>query len=260
MWLNKPVLKVTCWEKTSKLKNNVVQSVACSFFEAKVTLTTIEEKEEQYDIKEKDSSVALINTNPSPAPTSAYLLETPWQLWFFPSNGNWDSAYKDLRKIISIASVDDFWATFNYITTNEKEHKISSWGYWYLFRENVPPIWESPENQEGGRFPFFNSDNNLLYELWLLLCMGAIGESLLLATEDNDNINGVEISGNKGYVKLWMKKICEKLQFDPQYKSRLDHLKVDVKTLTFHPNIDSYKNGKWKMKSGGASSTMPPRI
>ena len=103
-----------------------------------------------------------------------------------------------------------------------RDQKFLVSGHWYLFRQGIPPIWESKENEQGGRWSFSFLDRTMLFQCWMILCMGSVGESLLLDTVDNDNIHGVEIPYNKCYAKLWVKKPTEKLALNADWVQQSD--------------------------------------
>eukprot|EP00954_Amorphochlora_amoebiformis_P029808 1393692-Amorphochlora_amoeboformis.AAC.2 len=75
-------------------------------------------------------------------------LNTKWILYFhsMEDQKNWDiSSY---AKVYEIATVETFWRVFNNIKDDIRK------GYWFLMREDIKPMWECPENENGGAWVF----------------------------------------------------------------------------------------------------------
>ena len=69
---------------------------------------------------------------------------------------------------------------------------------------NIAPLWEDPENRDGGCLSFKASSINIMND-WNDILFKCINESILL--DKNDSINGISISPKKEFniIKIWFK-------------------------------------------------------
>ncbi|KAI9280632.1 translation initiation factor eIF 4e-like domain-containing protein [Sporodiniella umbellata] len=167
------------------------------------------------------------------------LLST-WTLWF-DNPGKKTSAQSwadNLKEVITIDNVEDFWSTFNNVC---KINHLSSNSNFHLFKEGIRPEWEDPANAEGGKygiqFPKSKAGDSI-NEHWMNLLLAVIGEQLV-ASED---ICGAVVSVRKTYYRLalWTKSSKDEEQIE-KIKAQLREVfslpeEIEVE---FVPHVDS---------------------
>eukprot|EP00842_Homolaphlyctis_polyrhiza_P004838 jgi/Hompol1/5355/HPOL_001470-RA len=131
-------------------------------------------------------------------------LQHHWVLWFdSPSKKatvkDWS---ENLKKLIVITTVEDFWGVFNYIAP-ASEIPLSA--NYHLFKEGIKPEWEDPQNSEGGKWSYIvgKGKKSELDKSWINLLMAAVGEQF---THGHD-ITGIVVSIRKAQdrIALWTK-------------------------------------------------------
>eukprot|EP00041_Stephanoeca_diplocostata_P005826 m.69206 g.69206 ORF g.69206 m.69206 type:complete len:223 (+) comp16020_c0_seq2:183-851(+) len=115
--------------------------------------------------------------------------------------------WKDmLQKVYTIKTVEDYWGVFNNITP---PRELQPGANYYLFKEGVPPEWESSENKHGGKWQIIapKSQRNTfdLTKMWLNTTMLMIGQQF--NGSDNDQICGAVVQNRMKGDKLavWTK-------------------------------------------------------
>ena len=73
----------------------------------------------------------------------------------------------------------------------------------FIMKNDIKPMWEDPENKQGGGFSFKVHNKNIEY-VWKKLFFLLIGNTL---SKEHEFINGISISPKKSFciVKVWMK-------------------------------------------------------
>jgi hypothetical protein len=73
----------------------------------------------------------------------------------------------------------------------------------FIMKNDIKPMWEDPENKQGGGFSFKVHNKNIEY-VWKKLFFLLIGNTL---SKEHDSITGISISPKKSFciVKVWMK-------------------------------------------------------
>ena len=73
----------------------------------------------------------------------------------------------------------------------------------FIMKNDIKPMWEDPENKQGGGFSFKVHNKNIEY-VWKKLFFMLIGNTL---SKEHESINGISISPKKSFciVKVWMK-------------------------------------------------------
>ena len=105
--------------------------------------------------------------------------------------------------------MEDFWALYNHI---EIVSKLNGGCDYSLFKEGIKPMWEDPQNKDGGRW-LISIDkrmrNQLLDDLWMEVMMCLIGEAF---GEYGNAVNGavvnVRVKGDK--IALWLSEFLDK--------------------------------------------------
>lgn len=137
-------------------------------------------------------------------------LNSFWTLWYHSLNEKrWDlSSY---QKLVVIKTPEDFWRVFSNINIKT--------GMLFLMRENTPPLWESPENIQGGAWSFMvNSDKNI-ENIFHNIASGILGESLISNEKYMKLITGLTVTpkSNSFIVKIWTSKYNDSIIFDQTY-------------------------------------------
>ncbi|CAJ0931090.1 unnamed protein product, partial [Mesorhabditis belari] len=102
-------------------------------------------------------------------------LQHRWALWYLKADRNkdWEEC---LKQVAVFETVEDFWSLYNHIQTASG----LSWGSdYYLFKENIRPMWEDESNVKGGRWLVVvdkQKRQQLLDNYWLELLMAILGE------------------------------------------------------------------------------------
>jgi len=138
----------------------------------------------------------------SPEKVFKHPLQNAWTLWFFKNDKSrtWED---NQRPIITVTTVEDFWALYNHIETPSKLPAGSDYS---LFKEGIFPDWEDPRNQAGGRW-IINLERKKREELldnhWLEVMFFLIGEH---ADEQAHLVNGavVNIRNKTDKIAIWL--------------------------------------------------------
>ncbi|PBP26355.1 translation Initiation Factor Eif4e [Diplocarpon rosae] len=114
-------------------------------------------------------------------------------------NFNGDNWNDLLKEVITFNSVEEFWGVYNNIAPVSELALKSDY---HLFKENVRPEWEDPQNKHGGKWSYqFKEKRNVpIDDLWLHVMLSAIGETL--EDEDDGELMGVVVNVRKGFYRL----------------------------------------------------------
>ncbi|KIM32981.1 hypothetical protein M408DRAFT_62178, partial [Serendipita vermifera MAFF 305830] len=128
-----------------------------------------------------------------------------------PSGTGW---MDDIKKVIRIESVEEFWGLYNNIV---EPSKLPQKANYYLFKESIIPAWEDAANKDGGKWSIqLPKDKNRanVDKMWLYTMLAAIGETFdpyLTAANANPNpdepaptslITGVIVSTRPQFYRL----------------------------------------------------------
>jgi hypothetical protein len=124
-------------------------------------------------------------------------IDTKWNLWFHAiDNQDWTiNGYKN------IFCVDSFEKLF-YL--HEEISNITS-GMFYFMKNNIEPLYESPENKNGMVISIKIPKNNANH-LWKKITLAMINKTIVKNHEDMQYLNGLSISP-KMYnciLKIWI--------------------------------------------------------
>ncbi len=147
-------------------------------------------------------------------PLERHPLHSEWVVWYHnPSDHTWtQESYKD---ILELASIEDFLVLKN--SWNQCLPLVHE-GMFFMMRKKdgraIMPLWEDPENREGGVWSF-KIDKEDAERIWFMLCMHMIGETVCDDMNLSMDINGISISPKKNFciVKIW-NKTCINSQVD----------------------------------------------
>lgn len=127
-------------------------------------------------------------------------LTNKWILWYHDiSEKDW--SINGYLKISEFDTIEDFWATYN-----DLNELIIQNSMLFLMRDGINPLWEDPNNKNGGCWSFKISKNDV-YKTWNDLSVHLIGENITKEIDNSLNINGISISPKKCFsiVKIWSK-------------------------------------------------------
>ena len=129
-----------------------------------------------------------------------YLLSDKWVLWaHLPHDTDWS-----LKSYYSISNFD----TLNEcILLNCKfEDKFIINCMLFLMKDGINPMWEDPNNRNGGCFSF-KVNNNEASNAWKQLFYSVVCNQISDNNELNENICGITISPKKSFciIKIWLK-------------------------------------------------------
>ncbi|KAI9275851.1 translation initiation factor eIF 4e-like domain-containing protein [Phascolomyces articulosus] len=143
-------------------------------------------------------------------------LHNAWTLWFDNpgKKANAQSWSQNLKEIVTVETVEDFWGVYNNIA---KVNHLESNSNYHFFKKGIRPEWEDPANSNGGKFSIQfprNRTGEGINDYWLYLLLAMIGEQF---THENE-VCGAVISVRKVFfrVALWIRssernEITEKL-------------------------------------------------
>eukprot|EP00741_Cyanophora_paradoxa_P024845 tig00000310_g23986.t1 len=180
-------------------------------------------------------------------------LQHRWTMWYDNpgkrvNQTNWED---NLRRILTFDTVEDFWCMFNNIVPPSK---LAAGSNYHLFKEDVEPKWEDPNNGQGGKWTLIWPTKRRadLDQLWLDLVLSLIGEQF--DDESQGQVNGAVVSIRKGQDKLaiWTRGCAENVVPIGQQFKGLANLPADhVIGFTSHEDSmkrnSSYAHGGWNM-------------
>eukprot|EP00594_Rhizosolenia_setigera_P015549 CAMPEP_0178959732 /NCGR_PEP_ID=MMETSP0789-20121207/12484_1 /TAXON_ID=3005 /ORGANISM="Rhizosolenia setigera, Strain CCMP 1694" /LENGTH=203 /DNA_ID=CAMNT_0020642827 /DNA_START=163 /DNA_END=774 /DNA_ORIENTATION=- len=135
-------------------------------------------------------------------------LHHKWVLWYdnprlAPQGTTWK---ENLKNCGSFQTAQDFWKIFNNVKPASQLPLNSNY---HIFREGVEPMWEDPENLNGGKFVLTipkkeSKAKGRCDEWWLYTVLAVIGESMDLG---GDQVCGAVVSIRKSQdrIALWLK-------------------------------------------------------
>jgi len=122
----------------------------------------------------------------------AVQLENSWCIWLdkYAGPANLEEYEASLQKLCTFSTIQDFWKNFNNLPSTDKLKLKSSF---HLMKAGIRPIWEDPENANGGFWAVRvrREDTELT---WKELVLAAIGEQFGPVLSNVDDICGVSVS------------------------------------------------------------------
>lgn len=125
-------------------------------------------------------------------------LDETWALHFHdPDNNEWTkSSYKQITTITTVQE---------WIQTDLAFKELWQKGMFFIMREHILPLWEDPNNTNGGCFSFkVNKPEATNY--WFEIVAKLLGNTLGKNEKVSDNICGVSISPKRNYciIRIWI--------------------------------------------------------
>lgn len=156
-----------------------------------------------------------------------YVLPYTYTLWYHNLNDhNWK--IDSFIKMCNISNVSEFWRFINnFNKIGYKNRDI------FLMREGIDPMWEHPENRNGGICSFRVEMHNAL-EMYEHLCMHMV---LNLICDIPNDITGISFmpKGHTAFVKIWNKDKDNDLSHSLN-KSILDKYSNTKVSIKYRPN------------------------
>jgi hypothetical protein len=168
------------------------------------------------------------------------VLNDNWSLWNHSLDEH-DWTINGYKKICIFNTIEQFWGVFDHI--NIETSMI------FLMKQHSLPLWESPENVNGGSWSFMVSKEDMK-DTFYLLSSGILGNQLTIDVSDMIYINGLSVTPkfNSFIIKIWCSKYIESFDnsflkgirpsmlFKPHRKNIVIHVKHAKKI-----NKNSYK-------------------
>ncbi len=124
-------------------------------------------------------------------------LKHSWTIYaHLPHNTDW--SINSYKKIMTINTVEDIIELYRYIS-----NKLISSCMLFIMKNDIKPMWEAPENINGGCFSY-KCNNSIITNVWKDLTYLLVGETLI--TDNSNIVNGITISPKKNFciIKIWL--------------------------------------------------------
>lgn len=131
-----------------------------------------------------------------------------WSIWYH-SNSVRDWSIKGYNKLHTITTLSDFWSFFNNLPTLDN-------GMFFVMKNDILPIWEAPENKDGGAWAIHVSPKKV-HDYFINLTAEMLVNELV--ETHGESICGLSISPKfQGFsIKIWNNDV--KLQETTKFKS-----------------------------------------
>ena len=142
-----------------------------------------------------------------------YNLSSEWNIWYHSINDtSWDK--NSYQKLITIRNLFDC----NLLRDTFQQNHYQN-GMYFCMKGDIAPLWEDPNNRDGGCLSFKIHADNVIND-WNTILFHCITEGTL--KDKNEAINGVSISPKKEFniIKLWFKDD----HYEETYKSLFNKL------------------------------------
>lgn len=145
------------------------------------------------------------NDNQDKEHSAKHPLKQSWTFWYFDMNGGAASWDENLKKVVDVNTIEDFWAVYHHM----KEVSMLESGCDYaLFKTGIRPMWEDMANKDGGRW-LLTLDrfqrSQWLDQIWLEIMLYLIGGEHK-NSDTGECINGavVNIRNKADKIALWL--------------------------------------------------------
>ncbi|GAM25801.1 hypothetical protein SAMD00019534_089760 [Acytostelium subglobosum LB1] len=177
--------------------------------------------------------------NAAPNGGAVHPLANSFFFFYMPKRPKNTSDYlNDLQMITGpVNTVETFWSYYSHMIRPVDE--FSTLSDIYLFKEGIRPVWEDPENQNGGKF-VIKVRRNFTSKWWEDLLLAFVGEQI----EGGDSINGIVISfrsADNSLIGIWNKD-CN----DDESKEKIA---ASLRNLFRIEKVD-YKPHHYRMRDG----------
>ena len=129
-------------------------------------------------------------------------LQNVWSMWYFKADRS-KSWEENQKEVTTFSSVEGFWSLYNHM---EFASNLNVGCDYSLFKSGIMPMWEDPQNKDGGRW-LISVEKRFrgvyLDTFWLEIMMCLIGEAF---SEFGNIVNGAVVNvrhkGDK--ISLWL--------------------------------------------------------
>ena len=125
-------------------------------------------------------------------------LNNNWCLWgHMPHNTDWSIA--SYINISTFQTVEDTIAITETLTDVLVKNCML-----FVMKKNIAPVWEDPQNRNGGFFSYKIS-NKIVYDVWKKLTYALVGETLCVEHSNFRLVTGISVSPKKDFciIKIW---------------------------------------------------------
>lgn len=172
-------------------------------------------------------------------PNIKFPLENSWSFHFY-KNEKTKTWKENVKFITTVDFVEDFWGVYNHL---QLVSKLNPGCDYMFFKKDIPPMWEDPQNCDGGRWILslekkFRTSSLDVY--WLNTLLALIGDQFM---EESPYVNGVWVNvrskGDK--LSLWTKAAKDsEVQKKIGYKFR-EILGLKEQMLTYEEHDENNK-------------------
>ncbi|KAL7719529.1 Eukaryotic translation initiation factor 4E [Entamoeba marina] len=166
-----------------------------------------------------------------------HMLNTSWTFWYDKPSSGETTWGENTIKIYSFDCVEDFWRLVNNLVSAVDLVQSSNY---HLFREEIEPKWEDPENAKGGRWIHYHSRNEgkdeYINQKWINTMLACIGEDF----PNSEEVKGCVFSSKKNQIRisLWVGDAESKnvKLIGSKFKNVLD---LEEEKIIFHSHQES---------------------
>lgn len=141
-----------------------------------------------------------ILTNEKTNEKNEYKLDKKW-VFYIHLHNNDDWSYESYNKITELTNLEQ-----SILLINEINFELIKKSIIFVMKDNIKPMWEDENNQNGGGFSFKIHNKNDIEGIFKKLFYRLIGNTLTKNMEVSKCINGISISPKKSFciIKIWM--------------------------------------------------------
>jgi len=136
-------------------------------------------------------------------PNIKFPLENSWSFHFY-KNEKTKQWKENVKFITTVDFVEDFWGVYNHL---QLVSKLNPGCDYMFFKKDIPPMWEDPQNCDGGRWTISLEKKYRTVSLdvyWLNTLLALVGDQFM---DESSHVNGVWVNvrskGDK--ISLWTK-------------------------------------------------------
>ena len=126
-------------------------------------------------------------------------LNSEWCLWaHMPHNTDW--SINSYINISTFKTAEDAIAITETLTDVLVKNCML-----FVMKKNIAPVWEDPQNRNGGFFSYKIS-NKIVYDVWKKLTYALVGETVCTDYNHFQLVSGISVSPKKDFciIKIWM--------------------------------------------------------
>jgi hypothetical protein len=131
--------------------------------------------------------------------TDFHPLNSEWCLWaHMPHNTDW--SVNSYINISTFKTAEDAIAITETLTDVLVKNCML-----FVMKKNIAPVWEDPQNRNGGFFSYKIS-NKIVYDVWKKLTYALVGETVCSDYNHFRLVSGISVSPKKDFciIKIWM--------------------------------------------------------